>query len=111
MFRERKAGKTGTSADSLADALFWIFFSLRFRRPGELHVESVRKFISILLDGYGEEVLNTCIITAGRGYGNDVFMELKSEFVVASVFMIAEQLLKGHPLFAASCLNPSKEDD
>lgn len=52
----RKAGKEGDYADPLADILFRVVFRLRFRRRGELHVESVRNFLSILLAGCGERL-------------------------------------------------------
>ena len=115
MLSSRKADREGHSADAVADALFKIVFAIRFRRQGESQILSVRKLLSVLMDGRGEEVMGGCIVTADIGYGEEVFMNLQSEFGVGSVFVMPDHLLRVHLFVAASCLDPrrcdSDEDD
>jgi len=108
---DRKADREGHSADLVADALFRIVFAQRYRRRGEPQVDSVRKLLTGLFDGRGEESLSSCIVTADRGYGKEAFMKLLSEFGVGSVFVMSDQLLRAHPFLAASYLNPSRADE
>lgn len=69
----RKVNREGESAEAIADALFRVVFGIRFRLRGEAHVQSVIKLQYLLLDGLGENFLNTCIVTADRGYGRGAF--------------------------------------
>lgn len=63
------------------------------------------------MDGCGEEALNTCIITADIGYGNEVFLQLLPEIGNASVFLMTERLLRVHPFVSDFYLYPCREDD
>lgn len=58
MLRFRKADKEGHTADAVADALFRIVLAIRFRRRGEAQTDSVRKLLTTLNNGRGEEALS-----------------------------------------------------
>eukprot|EP00737_Agarophyton_chilense_P003831 gb/GEZJ01004605.1/.p3 GENE.gb/GEZJ01004605.1/~~gb/GEZJ01004605.1/.p3 ORF type:complete len:110 (-),score=9.38 gb/GEZJ01004605.1/:679-1008(-) len=66
--------------------------------------------LDVLTDGRGEDVSNSCIVTAHRGYGKSSFMELLSEFRFGSVCLMLDHLLRVHPFVAASYLSPGIGD-
>ncbi|PXF43284.1 hypothetical protein BWQ96_06981 [Gracilariopsis chorda] len=110
MLSARKADKEGHSADALADALFRIILAIRFRRRGEAQTESVKKLLSTVLDGRGEEANTGCIVTADRGYGKQSFLEILSGFGLSSVFVMPEHLLRVHSFVGLSYLDPVRDD-
>ena len=69
---------------------------------GESQISSVRRLLSFVMDGRGEEAINGCIGTPDRGYRKESFMNLLSKFGVGSVFGMQDHLLRVHPFVAAS---------
>lgn len=110
MLSARKADREGHSADAVADALSRVVMALRFRRRGESQVESVGKLLSTLLDGKGQEALNSCVVTADRGYGKESFLNLFTSFGLAAVFVMPDHILRCHPFVASSLLDPLRDD-
>lgn len=67
--------------------------------------------LTLLFDGMGQEALNTCIITADRGYGKESFLSLFSSFGLSSMFVMPDKILGAHPFVASSRLNPLRDDE
>ncbi|PXF43196.1 hypothetical protein BWQ96_07071 [Gracilariopsis chorda] len=106
MLGARKADRDGHSADALADALFRIILAIRIRRRGESQTESVRNLLTALLDGRGDEWLNSCVVTADCGYGKEAFTDILTENGLLSVFVIPDHILECNPFVAKSYFNP-----
>lgn len=108
MLSNRKADREGHSADPRADALPRILLVLRFKWRGEAQLGSVAKIPSSVFDGMDQKALNSCIVTADRGYGKEIFLIVLSSFGLASMSIIPDHILRAHPFVASSSPNPLK---
>lgn len=107
MFSSRKVDRNGNSADAVENALFISVLALRFRRRGETQVDYVRCLFEVLKRVNGEDATNSSIVTADRGYEKRTFMNFLTGFGFGSVFAMPDHILRVHPFFAASYLNPT----
>lgn len=64
-----------------------------FRLRWEKQTESVRKLLEKLMEGVGVMAIKGCIVTEDRGYAKESFLEIFSEFGVASVFIMRDNVL------------------
>lgn len=90
--------KEGHSLDAVADALPRIVFGLWFRRRTERQVEAMKTLVNVLLQGKGEEALNSCVVTADRGYSKESFLDLMVSFGLSTAFVLSDHIIRAHPL-------------
>lgn len=88
MLSSRKADREGHSADTIADALSRMVLAMRFRDRGEEQLDSVANMLSTVFDGMVQGALNSCIVTAYRGYGNDCILNILSTLGLATMCFI-----------------------
>ena len=106
----RKANREGHSADVTAYALFRIIMALRFRRRGETVVDPVRKLVSTLTEGRGEQALGGFTIKADRGYGKESILKCLMESGIGSMLIMPEHIVRAHPFVGKSFLDPLRYD-
>lgn len=74
----------------------------RFRRRGKSKADNVDKLLSVVLDDRGEQSFHGSILTADRGYGKSDLLKKILEYVVGSIFMTTEHLIRCHRFVAKS---------
>lgn len=107
----RKADREGHMADVIADSMFRVVLGMRFRRRGESAELSVKKLMDMILDGRGEQALNSLTITADRGYGKESFTTQLAESGVSSMVVLPDHLLRCHPFVGMSYFNIERNDN
>lgn len=104
--RNCKADGEGHSAEAMADVLSRILAGLRFRCRAETQVASVENLLHVIFEGKSEEALNSCVAIADHGYWRDAFLQMIASFVLASMFVMPNHILRAHAFVPVSSLSP-----
>lgn len=107
----RKCDKEGDLADVLADALFIVVMSVRFRRRGDGQERSAITTVERLLTQADLSTVSSLIVIGDRGYGRDSLVDLLRSWGISTVMIMLSHLSKLHPLIPASLLWPGRDDE